>query len=138
MKHLRKFNESKDEKTVNTIKDILIEFEDRGFETKITYDTDVIYIIIDSDSLDIDIDDIYSESIFKMLFEYLENYYQLRVIRWSERGESGLGGGGTFPLSPTDQENEYETFHEVLKNRMLNRISLYFEETLLKRLENKK
>ena len=132
MKYLIKFNESKDEKTVNTIKDILIEFEDEGFETKITYDTDVIYIIIGSDSLDIDIYAIHSESIFKMLFEYLENYYQLRVIRWSERGER-VGGGGTFPLSPTDQENEYETFHEVLKNRKLNRISLYFEETLLKR-----
>ena len=135
MKHIRKFNESKDEKMINTIKDILIEFEDKGFETEITYETDrqrgskepLIKIIIDSDSLDIDIDDVDSESIFKMLFEYLECLYELRFIRWSE----SLGGGSSYPLYSVGDKG-YEIFHEVLKNKKLSRITLYFEKRLQK------
>lgn len=139
MKHLRKFNESKDEKMINTIKDILIEFEDRGFSVKVYQNGNEqgLTIIVENwndEQKFINIDE--DNSIFEMLFEYLEHSYELYLIRYIEKGgENSMWNTDEYELRPIDQENEYETFHEVLKNRELRKIILFYNASLLKRLQ---
>ena len=142
MKHLVRFNESKTKllayrKTITTIKEILLEFEDRGFKPKIYQNGghDQLTVIIESDSMNsftkdltINIDD--DSSIFEMLFDYLEYTYELYLIRWMEDGSVD-----EYKLS--EQDEVYPTFHEVLKNRELSKIILFFNPSTLTRLMNK-
>lgn len=146
MKHLMKFNESKTKllayrKTITTIKEILLEFEDRGFKPKIYQNggNEQLTVIIESDSMNsftknltINIDD--DSSIFEMLFDYLEYTYELYLIRWVE-GDSVDWKGDEYKLS--EQDEVYPTFHEVLKNRELSKIILFFNPSTLTKLMNK-
>jgi hypothetical protein len=78
--------------------------------------------------LTINIDD--DSSIFEMLFDYLEYTYELYLIRWMEDGSVD-----EYKLS--EQDEVYPTFHEVLKNRELSKIILFFNPSTLTRLMNK-
>jgi len=149
MKHLMKFNESKTKllayrKTITTIKEILLEFEDRGFFTKVYQNggNEQLTIIIENDvknsltkDLTINIDD--DSSIFEMLFDYLEYTYELYLIRWVEGDivSNFNRYGDEYGLS--EQDEIYPTFHEVLKNRELSKIILFFNPSTLTKLMNK-
>lgn len=138
---LMRFNESKTKllnyrKTITTIKEILIEFEDRGFKTKIYQNggNEQLTVIIENDvmnsftkNLTINIDD--DSSIFEMLFEYLEYTYELYLIRWVE-------GDSVDEYKLSEQDEVYPTFHEVLKNRQLSKIILFFNPSTLTKLTN--
>lgn len=139
---LMRFNESKTKllayrKMVSTVSEILLEFEDRGFFTKVYQNGnhDEITIIIENDvmnsftrDLTINIDD--DSTIFEMLFDYLEYKYELYLIRWIENGSVD-----EYTLS--EQDEIYPTFHEVLKNRQLSKIILFFNPSTLTKLMNK-
>ena len=149
MKHLVRFNESKTKllayrKTITTIKEILLEFEDRGFFTKVYQNggNEQLTIIIENDvknsltkDLTINIDD--DSSIFEMLFDYLEYTYELYLIRWVEGDivSNFNRYGDEYGLS--EQDEIYPTFHEVLKNRELSKIILFFNPSTLTKLMNK-
>ena len=144
-----KFNESKTKllayrKTITTIKEILLEFEDRGFFTKVYQNggNEQLTIIIENDvknsltkDLTINIDD--DSSIFEMLFDYLEYTYELYLIRWVEGDivSNFNRYGDEYGLS--EQDEIYPTFHEVLKNRELSKIILFFNPSTLTKLMNK-
>jgi len=140
MKHLKRFNESTrlPSKMFSTIKEILLEFEDRGFSTQVWQNGNrgEITIIIENDvmnsftrDLTINIDD--DSTIFEMLFDYLEYKYELYLIRWIENGSVDQ-----YTLS--EQDEIYPTFHEVLKNRQLSKIILFFNPSTLTKLSFEK
>ena len=137
-----RFNESLDDKIRTTIEEILLEFQDRGFITKVWQNGNhgEITIIIENShhnrnsfSKDfINIDD--DSSIFEMLFDYLEYTYELYLIRWVE-GDINTNFnryGDEYELS--EQDEVYPTFHEVLKNRELSKIILFFNPSIITRL----
>lgn len=138
MKHLKRFNESLDDKIRTTIEEILLEFQDRGFITTTRMDGSrgQLTIIIENGNYNmncftdklINIDD--ETSIFEMLFDYLEYTYELYLIRWIE------GNGARIPheYELSEQDEVYPTFHEVLKNRELSKIILFFNPSILTRL----
>jgi hypothetical protein len=138
MKHLMRFNESFDNKIRTTIEEILLEFQDRGFITKVMQNGSrgQLTIIIENDNHNmncftdklINIDD--ETSIFEMLFDYLEYTYELYLIRWIE------GNGARIPheYELNEQDEIYPTFHEVLKNRELSKIILFFNPSIITRL----
>jgi hypothetical protein len=138
MKHLMRFNESFDNKIRTTIEEILLEFQDRGFITKVMQNGSrgQLTIIIENDNHNmncfidklINIDD--ETSIFEMLFDYLEYTYELYLIRWIE------GNGARVPheYELNEQDEIYPTFHEVLKNRELSKIILFFNPSIITRL----
>lgn len=133
-----RFNESFDNKIRTTIEEILLEFQDRGFITKVMQNGSrgQLTIIIENDNHNmncfidklINIDD--ETSIFEMLFDYLEYTYELYLIRWIE------GNGARVPheYELNEQDEIYPTFHEVLKNRELSKIILFFNPSIITRL----
>lgn len=129
MKNIKTFNESVLDRIKSTIKDILIELEDIGSKVEIyqngAHQTLSISITNKSNTINVDT---YS-SLFESLFAYLEHNYELYLIRWEE--QLMFKNNDNYELSMTDQENEYETFHEVLKNRDLYNIVLFFNPTLI-------
>jgi hypothetical protein len=146
---LMRFNESKTKllayrKTITTIKEILLEFEDRGFKPKIYQNGghDQLTVIIESDSMNsftkdltINIDD--DSSIFEMLFDYLEYTYELYLIRWVEGDIHQNWPNSVDEYKLSEQDEVYPTFHEVLKNRQLSKIVLFFNPSTLTKLMNK-
>ena len=68
-----------------------------------------------------------------MLFDYLEYTYELYLIRWIE--VNGARIPDEYELS--EQDEIYPTFHEVLKNRELSKIILFFNPSIITRLMNK-
>ena len=146
---LMRFNESKTKllayrKTITTIKEILLEFEDRGFKPKIYQNggNEQLTVIIESDSMNsftkdltINIDD--DSSIFEMLFDYLEYTYELYLIRWVEGDIHQNWPNSVDEYKLSEQDEVYPTFHEVLKNRELSKIILFFNPSSLTKLMNK-
>lgn len=140
MKHLRKFNESNDpiDKIKTTIDEILLEFKDRGFINRVMQNGNRGELTISIENRNhnrnsftkelINIDN--ESSIFEMLFNYLEYTYELYLIRWIEGNNARITD--EYELSEVDEP--YATFHEVLKNRELSRIILFFNPSLLTRL----
>ena len=137
MKHLKKFNETIDNKIIATIEDILLEFKDRGFITKVMQNGSVgqLTILIENsnhnrNSFTMDLINIDNEISFEMLFDYLEYTYELYLIRWIEGNNARISD--EYELSERDKV--YPTFHEVLKNRELSKIVLFFNPSILTRL----
>ena len=137
MKHLKKFNETIDNKIIATIEDILVEFKDRGFITKVMQNGSVgqLTILIENsnhnrNSFTMDLINIDNEISFEMLFDYLEYTYELYLIRWIEGNNARISD--EYELS--EQDKVYPTFHEVLKNRELSKIVLFFNPSILTRL----
>ncbi len=139
MKHLMKFNESLDlERLKCNILDILIEFKDRRMAVNVLINNNFLYIIIET---------VYSVNgaiskpinlseylpVFEMLFDYLLYKYELFEIRWSE-DQNWPNSVDEYKLS--DQDEVYPTFHEVLKNRELSKIILFFNPSTLTKLSN--
>lgn len=129
MRYLRKFNESNNiDKIKGNIKDILVDFKDRKFSVNVIGNRKFLNVMIEMvygqrdgiiKELSNPINIIDDEDIFKMLFEYLENMYELQEIRYLEDGWQ------VYTLSKN--EKEYETFLEVLKNKELYKIILQFK-----------
>lgn len=129
MRHLISFNESVLDRIKSTIKDILVELEDIGFTVEIYQSgaNETLSISITNKNNAINIVDY--TSLFEMLFSYLEHNYELYLIRWEE--ELIFKNDSNYELSETDVDNEYATFYEVLKNRDLYNLVLFFNPTLI-------
>jgi hypothetical protein len=140
MKYLIKFNESLDDKIRTTIEEILLEFQDRGFITKVMQNGSkgqlTVYIENshhNRNGFTMDLINIDDETSFEMLFDYLEYTYELYLIRWIEGNNARISD--EYELG--EQDEIYPTFHEVLKNRELSKIILFFNPSTLTRLGSK-
>lgn len=106
MRHLKKYNESKEELTLQDIRDICLELQDEGFKIEIEY----YYVKISNPNKKFKYDEV--KDVMLRLKDYLGEWYLRTVVN-----------GGTYSYACSFNETSLMThFHTDMTNCLLNTV----------------